>query len=84
MHISLEQISKSVDHTIIVSRETAAVAESIFQQAASLRRITHDMSMDSNHQGESRQTPVIDLAHYGDNPEPGRQRNALPPPREEK
>ncbi|MCD8352238.1 MAG: methyl-accepting chemotaxis protein [Planctomycetaceae bacterium] len=84
VHVSLEQISKSVDHTIIVSRETAAVAESIFQQAASLRRITQDITTDPNHQGESRQAPVIDLARYGDNPEPRRQRASLPPPREEK
>ncbi len=84
VHISLEQISKSVDHTIVVSRETAAVAESIFQQAASLRRVTQDIGAEPNSRGESRHTQFIDLARYGEGPEPDRQRAALPPPREEK
>jgi methyl-accepting chemotaxis protein len=40
VHISLEQISKSVHDTISVSWETAQVAETILQQAAILRRLT--------------------------------------------
>ncbi len=42
VHVSLEQISKSVSSTITVSRETATVAESIFQQSAALRKLTHE------------------------------------------
>lgn len=40
VHVSLEQISKSVNSTIVVSQETATVAESIMQQAAALRQVT--------------------------------------------
>ena len=40
VHISLGQISQSVDAAIGVSRETARAAESIFQQAAALRKLT--------------------------------------------
>ncbi|MCC8180299.1 MAG: methyl-accepting chemotaxis protein [Planctomycetes bacterium] len=42
VHISLEQMSQNVNSTIFVSRETAAVAESILQQAATLRRVIQE------------------------------------------
>ena len=42
VHVSLEQISGSVNSTIIVSKEVATVAESLFQQASTLRRLTTD------------------------------------------
>lgn len=40
VHVTLEQISKSVDSTIVISRGTADVAEDLMQQAAALRRVT--------------------------------------------
>ncbi len=81
VHVSLEQISKSVDSTIAMSRETATVAESIFEQAAALRRITRETSPDDIDRGV-RTRPgadgAIELAKYqtevdrplldGDNP----------------
>ncbi len=42
VHVSLEQISQSVNSTIEVSREASTVAESIFQQSAVLRKLTHE------------------------------------------
>ena len=40
VHLSLEQLSQSVHSTIHVSQETAETAESIFQEAATLWRLT--------------------------------------------
>ncbi len=40
VHVSLEQLSKTVSFTMRISRETATIAESIFQQSAALRRLT--------------------------------------------
>ena len=39
---SLEQINQSITTVIAVSRETATIAESILQQAATLRQVTHE------------------------------------------
>ncbi len=40
VHLSLEQISQAVNATISISRETATTAEAIFEQAATLHRLT--------------------------------------------
>ncbi len=40
VHLSLEQLSKTVAATMHISQETATIAESILQQSAALRKLT--------------------------------------------
>ncbi len=40
VHLSLEQLSKTVASTMHISQETATIAESILQQSAALRKLT--------------------------------------------
>ncbi|MCC8189949.1 MAG: methyl-accepting chemotaxis protein [Planctomycetes bacterium] len=45
VHVTLEQISRSVDSTIVVAQETATLAESISRKAATLHRLTHERDL---------------------------------------
>lgn len=52
VHNSLEQISKTANDVITISRETAQVAESVFRKAADLRGLTHRDARSGQSAGE--------------------------------